>query len=121
MFSSQNYQVDNCVAKPIRIIPGPVGEDDNLTRAQWLSVVEYVNVDGGIVTGYFGDVNRFLNNGKLKKVVAIIKSCTPNALGDLTVTLKDLSGTNSSSIYYKVLTEERFAKGGYRMSVFDTS
>ncbi|GJT42901.1 putative reverse transcriptase domain-containing protein [Tanacetum coccineum] len=25
MFSSQNHQVDNCVAKPIRIIPGPDG------------------------------------------------------------------------------------------------
>nr|GEW27438.1 hypothetical protein [Tanacetum cinerariifolium] len=64
LFSSQNNQVDNCVVKPIRIIPGP----------------------------------------------AVIKSCTPNALGDLTVTLKDLSGTISNTIHYKVLTEERFAK-----------
>nr|GEW26192.1 hypothetical protein [Tanacetum cinerariifolium] len=64
LFSSQNNQVDNCVVKPIRIIPGP----------------------------------------------AVIKSCTPNALGDLTVTLRDLSGTISGTIHYKVLTEERFAK-----------
>ncbi|GJT75197.1 transposase, MuDR, MULE transposase domain protein [Tanacetum coccineum] len=70
----------------------------------------YVNVDGGIVTGCFGDVKKFLMNGKLKNVVADIKSCTSNALGDLTVTLKDLSGTISGTIYYKVLTEERFAK-----------
>ncbi|GKC91686.1 AAA+ ATPase domain-containing protein, partial [Tanacetum coccineum] len=35
------------------------------------------------------------------KVVAIIKSCTLNALGDLTMTLKDISGT----IHYKVLNE----------------
>ncbi|GKF99189.1 hypothetical protein Tco_0297972, partial [Tanacetum coccineum] len=70
-----------------------VGEDDDFTRAPWFSVFDYVNVDGGIVTGCFGDVKKFLKNGKLDKVVAVIKSCTPNALGDLTVSLKDRSGT----------------------------
>ncbi|GKA32899.1 hypothetical protein Tco_0719266 [Tanacetum coccineum] len=135
LFLSQNNQVDNCVVKPIRIIPGPagivqtaklrkiadtqeggeesvmstkeyirklikdVGKDDDFTRAPWLSVLNYVNVDGGIVTGFFGDVNKFLNNGKLKKVVAVIKSCTSKALGDLTVTFKDLSGTISGNIH----------------------
>ncbi|GJV32045.1 phospholipase-like protein [Tanacetum coccineum] len=59
----------------------------------------YVNVDGGIMTGCFGDVKKFLMNGKLKKVVAVIKSCTSNALGDLTVTLKDLSGTISGVVW----------------------
>ncbi|GJU70376.1 hypothetical protein Tco_1256635 [Tanacetum coccineum] len=138
LFLSQNNQVDNCVVKPIRIIPGlagivqttklyklvdtreggeesvkvfkDVGEDDDFTRVSWLSVIDYVNVDGGIVTGYFGDVKKFLKNEKLEKVVAVIKSCTLNALGDLTVTLKDLSGTISHTIHYKVLIEERFAK-----------
>nr|GEW85195.1 hypothetical protein [Tanacetum cinerariifolium] len=60
------------------------------------------------------DVNKCLKNGKLEKVVAVIKSCTPNELGDLTITLKDLSGTIfctiSGTIHYKVLTEERFTK-----------
>ncbi|PWA55666.1 RNA recognition motif domain, Nucleotide-binding alpha-beta plait domain protein [Artemisia annua] len=32
-----------------------------------------------------GDIKNFLKNWKLDQVVAIIKSCTPNALGDLTV------------------------------------
>ncbi|GJV04720.1 putative nucleotidyltransferase, ribonuclease H [Tanacetum coccineum] len=136
LFSSQNNQVDNCVVKPIRIIPGPagivqtaklyklvdtqedgeesvmstqeyirkviedVGEDDDFTRVSWLSAIDYVNVDGGIMTGCFGDVKKFLKNGKLEQIVAVIKSCISNALGDLTVTLKDLSGT----IHYKVLT-----------------
>ncbi|GJS86929.1 hypothetical protein Tco_0769565 [Tanacetum coccineum] len=146
LFSSQNNQVDNCVVKPISIIPGPagivqtsklhklvdtqeggeesvmstqeyirkvikdVGEDDDFTRAPWLSAIDYVNVDGGIVTGCFGVVKKFLKNGKIEKVVAVIKSCTPNALGDLTVTLKDLSSTISGTIHYKVLIEERFDK-----------
>ncbi|GKB58879.1 hypothetical protein Tco_0915065 [Tanacetum coccineum] len=128
MFLIQNNQVDNCVVKPIRRIPGPagivqttklhklvdtkeggeesvmstqeyirkviedVGEDDDFMHAPWLSAIDYVNVDGGIVTGCFGDVKICLKNEKLEKVFAVIKSCTPNALGDLTVTLKDLSG-----------------------------
>ncbi|GKA65360.1 retrovirus-related pol polyprotein from transposon TNT 1-94 [Tanacetum coccineum] len=76
-----------------------VGEDDDFTPASWLSVLEYVNVDGGIVTGCFGDVKKFLKNGKLDKVVGVIKSFTPNAMCDLTVTLKNLSGTISGTIH----------------------
>nr|GEY27249.1 reverse transcriptase domain-containing protein [Tanacetum cinerariifolium] len=72
-----------------------VGEDDAFMRMPWLSAINYVNVDGGIVTGCFEDVKEFLKNGNLEKVVAVIKSCTPNALGDLIVTLKDLSSTIS--------------------------
>ncbi|PWA43317.1 hypothetical protein CTI12_AA536520 [Artemisia annua] len=45
-----------------------------------------------------GDIESFINNGKVDQVVAIIKSCTPNALGDLTVTLKDLSGSIPGAI-----------------------
>ncbi|GKA25562.1 transposase, MuDR, MULE transposase domain protein [Tanacetum coccineum] len=95
--------------KYIRKVIEDVGEDEDLMCALWLSVVEYVNVDGGIVAGYFGDVKKFLKNGKLEKVVATIKSCTVNMLGYLTVPLKDLSGTIFGTIHYKVLTEERFA------------
>ncbi|GKC35558.1 transposase, MuDR, MULE transposase domain protein, partial [Tanacetum coccineum] len=86
------------------------GKDEGFTCVSWLSVVKYVNVDGGIVTRYFGDVKKFLKNGKLEKVVAVIKSCTPNALGDLTITLKDLYDIISSTIHYKVLTKDRFSK-----------
>nr|GEX43873.1 hypothetical protein [Tanacetum cinerariifolium] len=94
----------------IRKVIEDVGEDDDFTRASWLSVLEYVNVDGGIVTGCFGDVKKFFKNRILEKVIEVIKSCTPNALGDLTVTLKDLSGIISGTIHYKVLTEKRFTK-----------
>nr|GEU36651.1 hypothetical protein [Tanacetum cinerariifolium] len=121
LFSSQNNQVDNCVVKPVRKIRAPaeecirkviadMGEDDDSTRVSWLSTIDYVNVDGGIVTHCFRDVKKFLKNRKLEQIVVVIKSYTPNALGDLTITLKDLSGTISSTIHYKVLTEERFAK-----------
>nr|GEY77373.1 hypothetical protein [Tanacetum cinerariifolium] len=94
----------------VRKVIEDVGEDDDFTCETWLSAIDYVNVDEGIVRGCFGDVKEFLKNGKLEKVVAVVKSCTSNALGDLTVTLKDLSGTISGTINYKVLTEDRFAK-----------
>ncbi|GJU76222.1 hypothetical protein Tco_1273292 [Tanacetum coccineum] len=46
-----------------------VGEDDDSTRALWLSVLDYVNVDGGIVTGCFGDVKKFVKNWKIEKLL----------------------------------------------------
>ncbi|GKF21181.1 transposase, MuDR, MULE transposase domain protein, partial [Tanacetum coccineum] len=46
---------------------------------------------------------------KLEQVVAIVKSCSPNALGDLNVTLKDLSGTGTT-INYKVLDVGSYGK-----------
>ncbi|GJR49733.1 hypothetical protein Tco_1400254 [Tanacetum coccineum] len=94
----------------IRKVIEDVGEDDDFTRESWLTTIVYVNVDGRIVTGCFGDVKKFFKNGKLDKIVAAIKSCTPNALGNLIVTVKYLFGTISGTIHYKVLTEERFAK-----------
>nr|GEW69866.1 hypothetical protein [Tanacetum cinerariifolium] len=62
------------------------------------------------MTGCFGDVKKFLNNEKLEIVVVIIKSCTLNALGNLSIRLKDLYDTIFDTIHYKVLTRERFAK-----------
>ncbi|GKF00465.1 transposase, MuDR, MULE transposase domain protein [Tanacetum coccineum] len=80
-----------------------VGEDADFNSGAWVSATNYVNAFGGIVTGCLGDIDNFLKKGKLEQVVAIVKSCSPNALEDLNVTLKDLSGTLPGTIYYKVL------------------
>ncbi|GJS20115.1 hypothetical protein Tco_0448747 [Tanacetum coccineum] len=103
--------------KPVRIISGPEGifqfakirkqsdihegGDDSV-----LSTQEYMKK----VVEDVGDIKNFLKNGKLKQVVAIIKSCTPNALGDLTVTMKDLSGKISGAIHHKVINEGGYGK-----------
>ncbi|GJX12907.1 hypothetical protein Tco_0204665, partial [Tanacetum coccineum] len=67
------------------------GDDDDFTHDPWLNAVEHVNTEGGIVSSSFGDMETNCQNGKLAKVVVVIKSCMPNEFGDLTVTLKDLS------------------------------
>nr|GFC05483.1 transposase, MuDR, MULE transposase domain protein [Tanacetum cinerariifolium] len=69
-----------------------VGDDEDFKRDSWVSAIKYVNANGGIVSGCLGDIKNFLKNRKLNHVVAIVKSFTLNVLGDLTLTLKDLSG-----------------------------
>ncbi|GJV19755.1 zinc finger, CCHC-type containing protein [Tanacetum coccineum] len=58
------------------------------TQEYMKKVVEDVGED----EDFKRDIKNFLNNGKLDQVVAIVKSCSPNVIGDLTETMKDLSG-----------------------------
>nr|GEW17611.1 hypothetical protein [Tanacetum cinerariifolium] len=83
-----------------------VGEDDDFTCGSWVNATNYVNANGGTVTGCVRDIKNFLKNGKLDQVVAIVKSCSLNVLGDLTVTMKDLSGTIPGTIHHKVIGYE---------------
>ncbi|GJT82436.1 transposase, MuDR, MULE transposase domain protein [Tanacetum coccineum] len=85
-----------------------VGDDDDFKSGSWVSATDYVNANGGIVSGCLGDIKKFLKKGKLDQVVAIVKSCSPNVIGDLTVTMKDLSCTIPGTIHHKVIGE-----GGY--------
>ncbi|GJW28818.1 transposase, MuDR, MULE transposase domain protein [Tanacetum coccineum] len=78
-------------------------EDDDFNSGAWVSATNYVNAFGGTVTGCLGDIENFLKKRKPERVVAIVKSCSPNMLGDLNVTLKDLSNTTPGTIHYKVL------------------
>ncbi|GJY30740.1 hypothetical protein Tco_0414235 [Tanacetum coccineum] len=82
-----------------------VDEDDDFNSGAWVSATNYVIAFGGTVSGCLGDINNFLINGKLDHIVAIVKSCSPNILGDLNVTLKDLSGTIPGTIHHKVIDE----------------
>ncbi|GKA05977.1 zf-CCHC domain-containing protein [Tanacetum coccineum] len=88
------------------------GEDDDFKSESWVSATNYVNANGDTVIGCLGDIKNFLKNEKLDQVVAIVKSCSPNVIGDLTVTMKDLSGTIPGTISHKVIDE-----GGYRKDI----
>nr|GEU31144.1 hypothetical protein [Tanacetum cinerariifolium] len=88
------------------------GEDEDFKSGSWVSDTDYLNANDGIVSGCLGDIKNFLMNRKLDQVVAIVKSCFPNVIGYLTVTLKHLSGTIPGTIHHKVIDE-----GGYRKDI----
>ncbi|GJT91360.1 probable transmembrane ascorbate ferrireductase 4 [Tanacetum coccineum] len=87
-----------------------VGEDDDFKSGAWVSATNYVTATGGTVTECLGYIDNNLKKGKFDQVVAIVKSCSSNALGDLTMTMKDLSGTIPGSIHYKVIGEGGYGK-----------
>ncbi|GJS45941.1 5-oxoprolinase-like protein [Tanacetum coccineum] len=87
-----------------------VGEDDDFNSGAWVSATNYVMAFGGTVNGCLGDIDKFLKKGKLDHIVAIVKSCSPNMLGDLNVTLKDISGTIPGTIHHKVIGEGGYGK-----------
>ncbi|GJT72745.1 reverse transcriptase domain-containing protein [Tanacetum coccineum] len=97
-----------------RKVVDDVIEDEDFKGGSWVSAVEFVNSNGeGIVNGCLEDIENYLKNEKLEQVVAITKSCTPNTLGDLIMTLKDLSvqypGTNTLLVTLLVDTQPHFA------------
>ncbi|GKD42048.1 GPCR kinase [Tanacetum coccineum] len=90
-----------------------VGEDEDFKSGSWVSAIDYVNANGGTASGCLGDIKNFLKNGKLDQVVAIVKSYSLNVTGDLTVTMKDLSGIIHGTIHHKFIVE-----GGYGKDIF---
>nr|GEW07438.1 hypothetical protein [Tanacetum cinerariifolium] len=103
--------------------PEPVGSgsgglagsdaDDHFTLGPWLSAIVYLHGEGVMASGCLGDMKKYCKNRKLKMVVGIVMSCTPNLLGDMTVTLKDPTGIMGGTIHYKVFEKE----DGYAKSI----
>ncbi|GKC41184.1 GPCR kinase, partial [Tanacetum coccineum] len=87
-----------------------VGEDADFKSGSWVSATNYVNANGGTVSECLGDIKNFLNNGKLDQVFAIVKSCSLNVIGDITMTMKDLSGTIPGTLHHKVIGERVYGK-----------
>nr|GFA51076.1 hypothetical protein [Tanacetum cinerariifolium] len=87
-----------------------ISEDADFNGGAWVSATNSVIAFVGTVTGCLGDIDNFLKKGKLEQVIAIVKSCYPNALGDLNVTLKDVSSTVPGTIHYKVLDVGNYGK-----------
>nr|GEX93334.1 hypothetical protein [Tanacetum cinerariifolium] len=96
----------------IKKVVEDIGEDDDFKSGSWVNATDYVNANGGTVSGCLEDIKNFLKNEKLDQVVAIVKSCSSNVIGDLTVTMKDLSGTIPRTIHHKVISE-----GGYEKEI----
>nr|GEV15370.1 hypothetical protein [Tanacetum cinerariifolium] len=80
--------------KPVRIIPGPAG------------IVQLANIRKQ------SDIHEGGDDSVLSTQEYMKQSCSSNALGDLKMTIKDLSGTLPGSIHYKVINE-----GGYEKEI----
>ncbi|GJW94690.1 transposase, MuDR, MULE transposase domain protein [Tanacetum coccineum] len=76
-------------------------DDDEYFGNMGMKVVEDVDEDDDFNSEAWKNI---------EQVVAIVKSCSPNMLGDLNVTLKDLSGTIPGTIHYKVLDVGSYGK-----------
>ncbi|GJR46566.1 hypothetical protein Tco_1314669 [Tanacetum coccineum] len=97
----------------VRKVIEDVYEDNHFTSGSWLSAVVYLYGEGVIAYGCLGDMKTYCKNGKLEKVVGVVMTCTPNGLGDMTVTLKDPSGTMGCSVHYKFFQQDE----GYARSI----
>nr|GEW74218.1 hypothetical protein [Tanacetum cinerariifolium] len=119
---SNSTRVERSLSTPnsVRIIPGPTGI---VQQAKLLKEKVFnLDSDGTLMStqeymqkviedvGCLGDINNFLKKEKLDQVVAIVKSCSPNVIGDLTVTMKGLSGTIPITIHYKVIGDGGYGK-----------
>ncbi|EOY21343.1 Uncharacterized protein TCM_012841 isoform 3, partial [Theobroma cacao] len=101
-----------------RAVEDPGADDDDFSRAPWLFALEFIRREEGLADdgGTIGTPLSWIKtepkmgNRKVAQIVAVIKSCTPNGLGDLMVTLKDPTGTIDASIHRKVLVEGGFGK-----------
>lgn len=85
-------------------------DDHDFKHHHWLLALDFVRRQGTIEETPLSFMRKCLTADRFPLVVAIIKSSTPNALGDLMVTLKDPTGTIGATIHHKVLTEGKFGR-----------
>ncbi|GKB14572.1 hypothetical protein Tco_0848495 [Tanacetum coccineum] len=122
--SSTRVEPSTSTLNPVRIIPGPASL---VQRARLLKENVFIlDPDRALMSTqqYMDKVVKdvgedddfksaaFLKKGKLEQFVGIVKSCSPNMIGSLNVTLKDLLGTLPGTIHRKVIGE-----GGYKKDI----
>nr|GFA85487.1 hypothetical protein [Tanacetum cinerariifolium] len=96
----------------VRKVNKDVSEDDHFMQGPWLQAIVYLHGEGLTVSGCLDDMKKICQEGKLELVVGVVKSCTPNSLGDMIVTLKDPTGTMGGTIHYKVFQDEKIDRVG---------
>ncbi|GJR11299.1 hypothetical protein Tco_0793951 [Tanacetum coccineum] len=110
--NSTHVESSTLIQNPVTIIPGPAGvvQLSSNTRAEpYPSTPNPVRIIPG-PAGIVQQAKLLKEKGKLDHIVAIVKSCSPNMLGDLNVTLKDISGTIPGTIHHKVIGEGGYGK-----------
>ncbi|CAA7048181.1 unnamed protein product [Microthlaspi erraticum] len=92
----------------------PDWEDKDFSEDPWVSAVDYIRSEGLLCGNAIGtpvsEIKSRCGWGKIDQVVAVVKTCTPNGLGDVMVTLKDPTGTIDASVHRKVISESEFGR-----------
>ncbi|KAJ0232495.1 Nuclear localized protein [Hirschfeldia incana] len=95
----------------------PDWDDKDFSEDPWVSAVDYIRRQGLLSKGgnAIGTPLSEIKSvscswGKVDQVVAIVKTCTPNGLGDMMVTLKDPTGTIDASVHRKLISESEFGR-----------
>ncbi|GKE09071.1 hypothetical protein Tco_1412622 [Tanacetum coccineum] len=94
------------IPNQVRIIPDPVGIVQAAKLIKQKDIL--LGLDGVVMS----------TQEYIMKMVEVVgededfkmKSCSPNAIGDLTVTVKDLSSTIPGTIHYKVIGDDGYGK-----------
>ncbi|KNA25450.1 hypothetical protein SOVF_006530 [Spinacia oleracea] len=98
-----NQAPDISTQEYIRRVEEDFGEE--FSRNPWVFAIDFLRSDGVFDTiTPLRAIKKCVNAERFDKVVAIVKSCTPNGLGDMMVTLKDPTDTISASVHGKVLS-----------------
>nr|GEY83403.1 hypothetical protein [Tanacetum cinerariifolium] len=90
----------------VRKVNEDVSDDDHFTLGPWLSTIVYLHGEGVMAFGCLDDMKKYCINEKLEIVGGVVMSCTLNALGDMTVKLKDPTSIMGGTIHYKVFQNE---------------
>ncbi|KAK4765919.1 hypothetical protein SAY87_007561 [Trapa incisa] len=99
-----------------RAVENDDGDDGDFALIPWVYAVDFVRREG-LVCGEGAAIGTpvcAIRNGLLTDrvalMVAVIKSCNPNGLDGLMVTLKDPTGSIGASIHSRVLSHGSFGK-----------
>ncbi|MQL72743.1 hypothetical protein Taro_005147, partial [Colocasia esculenta] len=92
---------------PLRASGGGTEEvDEDFSQNPWLCALDFLGGSGDASLPHpISSVKSLGSASRVPKLMGIVKSCKPNGLGDLFVTLKDPTGTIGASVHRKVLTE----------------
>ncbi|KAL6010145.1 hypothetical protein ACLOJK_000576 [Asimina triloba] len=82
-------------------------DDEDFKLNPWLCALDFLGWDARAPLPYSIRTSQAME--RIPLVVGVIKSCRPNGLGDLIVTMKDPTGTIGASIHQKVLAKNEFA------------
>ncbi|XP_054822054.1 uncharacterized protein LOC129320564 isoform X2 [Prosopis cineraria] len=94
-----------------RVVENGDNNDHDFNTNPWHCALDWLRREGMVDRNSvpFGtplsSIKKHINIERVGQVIAVIKSCAPNGLGDLVVTLKDPSGTIGASVHRKVFTE----------------